>query len=34
MIVKTNEMIQISKDIKDLAVEYQTLISKMYTGFF
>ena len=32
MIAKTRDMIQISKDINDLAVEYQTLISKMFAG--
>ena len=30
MIAKTKEMKQISKDINDLSVKYQTIISKMF----
>jgi len=32
MIAKTKEMIQISKDISDLSVKYQTIISKIFVG--
>lgn len=32
MIAKTKEMIQISKDISDIGVKYQTIITKMFVG--